>query len=71
MELNKLKFVNNILGRKFKNNQRQCANEIGISPSYVNKIVNKDTLVGVKFLGKFKIYCKNNNIDFDEYIFLR
>lgn len=71
MELNKAKFVNDVVGKRFKNNQRQCAIEIEVSPSYINKIINKGASVGAKFLGKFKIYCKNNNMNFDDYIFLQ
>lgn len=71
MELNKAKFAKNILGKTFKNNQRQCAIEIGVSPAYINKIINKGVNVGAKFLGAFKIYCIENNIEFDDYIFLK
>ena len=71
MELNKAKFVKDILVKRFKNNQRQCANEINVSPSYINKIINKGSNVGAKFLGKFKVYCIENDLDFDDYIFLQ
>ena len=70
MELNKAKFMKDILIKRFNNNQRNCALEMNIHPTYIHKLINTNAKVGAKFLGEFKTYCTNNNLNFDDYIFL-
>ena len=65
MELNLMKFKREILQNKFKGNQRQCAMSLNISAEFLNKVLKKRGKAGALFLGKLKVYCDNNNFNFD------
>ena len=71
MELNVEKFKKIIVEKMFKNNQRQCAIALEISPVFLNKILKNKTNAGAMFLGKLKKFCNINNINFDDFIFLK
>lgn len=71
MELNLKNFQKEILQKKFKGNQRQCAIALNISAEFLNKILKKKGKAGALFLGKLKKYCNNNNFNFDTFIILK
>lgn len=71
MELNLKVFEQEILEKRFNNNQRKCANALGVSPEFLNKILKRSTTAGALFLGKLKKYCDANHLNFDIFIFLQ
>lgn len=71
MELNIEIFTENILKKIFNDNQRKCAIALEISPEFLNKVLKTKTNAGALFLGKLKKFCDNNNLKFDDFIFLK
>jgi len=71
MELNLKNFTEKILQKIFEDNQRKCALALEISPEFLNKVLKENTNAGALFLGKLKKFCDNNNLIFDEFIFLK
>lgn len=71
MELNLEEFEDKIVKKMFNNNQCKCANALGITPAFLNKILKRKSSAGAKFFGKLKKFCDSRNLKFDTFIFLR
>lgn len=71
MELELKTFKKKVLKEKFNGNQRQCAIGLNISPEFLNKIIKQKCKAGTLFLGKLKLYCDKNNLDFNNFIILK
>ena len=68
IELNLKKFTKEILKELFKGNQRKCSLKLGVPPDLLNKILNKKVKNSLVFLGKFKKYCDEHSLDFNDFI---
>lgn len=66
--LDKLK-LRKLLKEKADGNYRQLARELDVDPAQLHRIINSESIAGPKFLGKLMVYCKNHNLDFNNYIF--
>lgn len=70
MELN-MGALNILLREKFNSNQSIMAKELGISRYQLNIILNTNGAhAGKKVFGAIIKYCKNNNYNYEDYIFL-
>lgn len=60
-----------LLNEEFGGNQTAFAETIGIERTHVNKVFkNKGKGAGAMFCGAIIKYCNNNNLDYNNYIFL-
>lgn len=60
-----------LIKEQFKNNQFECASELGISREYLNKILNKmEKSDSPKLCNSLIMYCRKNNLREEDYIFL-
>lgn len=67
----KIEMLQMLIKNEFKNNQYECANTLGISREYLNKILNKEErLDSPKVCNSLIMYCKKNNLKEEDYIFL-
>lgn len=63
--------VKELIENKFNNNQTLFAQTLGIERTHVNKVLrNNGKGAGALFCGALIKYCNENNIDYEEYIFL-
>ena len=70
MELN-IEALLNLIKEKFRNNKTFFAETIGVDPSYLNSVLNKKAISHSPKICKGVIrYCKENKMDYKEYIFL-
>ena len=70
MEINMGAF-NTLLREKFNNNQAEMARTLGISKYQLNIILkNNGKNAGKKVIGAIMKFCKNNNYNYEDYIFL-
>ena len=70
MELN-MGALNILLREKFNGNQAEMARKLGISKYQLNIIINTNgTHAGKKVFGAILKYCKVNNYNYEDYIFL-
>ena len=68
IELQLRKFTKEILNDLFKGNQRQCSLKLDVPPDLLNKILKKKVKSSLVFLGKFKKYCDENSLNFNDFI---
>lgn len=60
-----------LLNEKFDGNQTAFAEATGIERTHVNKVFKSNGEgAGAIFCGAIIKYCNNNNLDYQEYIFL-
>ena len=70
MEVN-IKALEKLLNEKFGGNQTAFAEAMELERSHVNKVFkNKGKGAGAVFCGAIIKYCNNNNLNYQEYIFL-
>lgn len=63
--------INKLIKERFRNNKTWFAEEIGMNPKYVIQILNgNESDESPKLIKHLMEYCKNNNINYKEYIFL-
>lgn len=61
--------VQNLIRDKFRNNQSWFSEELNISRSYLNKVLNgKMESDSPKFCNALMKYCKENGLDYNQYI---
>lgn len=71
MEIN-IEGVKQLIKEKFRNNKAWFAEEMGVDYSYLYRILNKKRKANsFKLCNGIIRYCKNNNLDYNKYIFLR
>lgn len=71
MELN-MGALNILLREKFNNNQAEMARTIGISRYQLNIIMKTNgERAGKKVFGALIKFCKANNYNYEDYIFLK
>lgn len=60
-----------LIEEKFNNNQTLFAQTIGIERTHLNKVLrNNGKGAGALFCGALIKYCNENNLNYEEYIFL-
>lgn len=67
MELNKdrlWQLLDDVADGKY----RQLARILDVQVSQLHKVLNTDSKAGPVFLGQLRKYCKENNLDFDEFV---
>lgn len=70
MEVN-IEALKKLLEEKFQGNQTTFAEATGLERTHVNKVFkNNGKGAGAIFCGAIIKYCNNNNLDYQEYIFL-
>lgn len=70
MEIN-IGAFNTLLKTVFNNNQAEMGRKLGVSKSQINVIIRtKGRNAGKKVIGGIIKFCKENNLDFMDYIFL-
>lgn len=63
--------VNELIRSNFRNNKTWFAEVIGINNSYLNQILNgKVNTSSFKACNAIINYCKENNLDYNQYILL-
>lgn len=63
--------VNELINQKFRNNKSFFADEIGVNRGYISTILNGNGKENSpKVCNGIINYCKKNNIDYKQYIFL-
>ncbi len=70
MHINKDK-LRELLNEMFKGNYNRMSKALNVSPPHLHKILNSKSEAGAFFLGQFMVYCNNNNLCFNDYIFLQ
>lgn len=70
MRLN-IEAVLQLIKERFRNNKTFFAETIGVDPSYLNSVLNKKAIDhSPKVCNGVMKYCKQNNLDSTNYIFL-
>ncbi|NLV16068.1 MAG: XRE family transcriptional regulator [Syntrophomonadaceae bacterium] len=69
MYLNKKK-IRTLMVTKADNNYHKFAHQLGVNVAQLHRILNTNSQAGPKFLGRFKSYCDDAHISFEDYIFL-
>lgn len=69
MYLNKKK-LKALMATNADNNYHKFARQLGVDVAQIHRILNTNSQAGPKFLGRFKTYCDQININFEDYIFL-
>ena len=60
-----------LLNERFKGNQTDFAKAMGLERTHVNKVFkSKGKGAGAVFCGAVIKYCNNNNLNYQNYIFL-
>ncbi|TVX92248.1 hypothetical protein [Paenibacillus agilis] len=55
--------------RKNSEGYREAARRLGVPAPHLHRLLNKpETKAGVVFMGKIRDYCKENGLNFDEFI---
>lgn len=63
--------VNEFIKKNYRNNKTWFAEVIGINTSYLNQILNgKVSASSFKMCNAIVEYCRENNLDFNEFISL-
>lgn len=47
---------------------RKLARMLDVQVSQLHKVLNRDSKAGPVFLGKLRKYCKENGLNFDEFV---
>lgn len=70
MEINMGAF-NTLLKTVFNNNQAEMGRKLGVNKTQINTILhNNGKRAGKKVIAGLMKFCKENNLDFMDYIFL-
>lgn len=69
MFLNKSK-IRELMNEKANGVYHEFARQMDVDVAQIHRILNTNSEAGARFLGRFKIYCDANNINFNDYIFL-
>lgn len=69
MRLNKAALTD-LLNTKFNGNFTKFSKELGLNVAYVYRVLEKDRNCGVKFYSCVIQWCKDNDVDYNQYIFL-
>jgi hypothetical protein len=67
MEINKdrlWKLLDDVAEGKY----RKLARLMDVQVSQLHKVLNKDSKAGPVFLGKLRKFCKDNGLNFDEFV---
>ena len=68
---NRKQFVEDIVNNRFNGNITRCANELKISAAYLHGLIyNTKYTAGKKFFNAVIMYCRNNKMDWQKYIFV-
>ncbi|MEK4879361.1 hypothetical protein [Paenibacillus sp. FSL R5-0908] len=55
--------------RKNSEGYRELARKLGVPASNLHRLLNKsESKAGLVFMGKLREYCKDNELDFEEFI---
>lgn len=65
----KIEELKKLLEEKFQGNQTLFAVTLGIDRTHVNKVFKNGKGAGAVFCGAIIKYCKENNLNEDDYIF--
>lgn len=66
-----IKAIEELLNEKFDGNQTAFAEAIKVERTHVNKVLKNDGKgAGALFCGAIIKYCNENNLNFNDYIFL-
>lgn len=65
-----LEKIRELFEQEFDGNKTLCALELGISRSHVTSIINRGKGAGASFFGALYVYCKNKNLNFEDYVIL-
>lgn len=67
MEINKDRLWK-LLDDAAEGKYRKLARLLGVQVSQLHKVLNKDSKAGPVFLGKLRTFCKENSLNFDEFV---
>lgn len=71
MLINKPKFIEEVWTGIFNGNNNKCAKALGMEPAQLhNFVTNEKARAGATMLGRFAVFCKLHNLDFDTFIIL-
>lgn len=71
MEVN-VEEIKIILDERFGGNQTEFAKALGVDRTHLNKILNNNGKnAGAVFCGKIIKFCNENNLNYENYIFLK
>lgn len=51
-------------------NYNEFARRLGVDVAQLHRVLTSDRIPGPKFLGRLKLFCDRNGLNFDDYIFL-
>jgi len=57
-----------LMKEKADNNYHKFAKMLEIDVAYLHKTINGKCGVGAMFVSKLIIFCKNNSLDFNQYV---
>ena len=69
MELNR-EAVQELMDERFGGNYSRFSKALGVSPSYVHKVLTKEKKCGVKFYSGIINWCLKHDVEYTKYIFL-
>lgn len=60
-----------LMNKLYNGNYNEFARVLGLNVAHLYRTLkNQNSKAGPKFLGALAIFCKDNNLDYNEYIFL-
>lgn len=57
-----------LMNEKADNNYNRFAKMLNIDVGYLHKVINGKCGVGAMFVSKLIAFCKNNSLDFNQYV---
>ncbi len=63
--------VRELMVTKANGNYHEFSRQLGVDVAQLHRVLNTGSNAGPKLLGKLMIYCQENNLDFNDYIFFK
>lgn len=61
--------VRQLMALKAKGNYNEFSRQLGVDVAQLHRVLNTESNAGPKLLGKLMVFCKTNNLEFNDYIF--
>lgn len=68
MYLDKRKLID-YMNSRFEGNYSKFAKELKVEVAQLHRIINTGSQAGTVFLGRLHTFCKNSDIQFEDFIF--
>jgi hypothetical protein len=63
--------VRELMKNKADGNYNEFSRQLGVDVAHLHRVLNTESKAGPKLLGRLMVFCKENDLDFNNYIFFR